>query len=385
VLSRQPDPFWLVDSRVVGLVFWVGVLLVLGGLIWAVALMERRKHMALVNVGILLTSVMLLLLAGEVAVRVYQRVAYRIPLLVPMRVYLDRELGWEGRKAFGNPGTTRLKIFVVGDSFTNGLGLPVDDLYYSVLGRALDAEVFAYGGGGYGTLQELLVIERYLPTIKPDLVLLQVHSNDLINNQWELERASYFNNNLAVRPYLVGDTIQYRFPAFLGGPRLFMAAHSRLFYSIILDVERWGAELARRGHLHSVETDIETKGLGFAPFRDAVATTDKIVGEIKRHVGSIPLVAFPADAPMPYVEQLRNIFHRHEIGFADEVPAQIETEEVKGIALRLVDGSHWNVRGHAICGRVLAEWLARRGYLERGQTVLRNRLSRVDLLSSVPA
>jgi alkylation response protein AidB-like acyl-CoA dehydrogenase len=42
--------------------------------------------------------------------------------------------------------------------------------------------VQVYGGHGYGTLQEYLVIDKYIDEIKPDLILLQVCSNDFTNN-----------------------------------------------------------------------------------------------------------------------------------------------------------------------------------------------------------
>ena len=150
----------MVDSSLVSVLLWAGFVLILAALIVSVALLSRSSRArTVVNVGILLTTIMLLFLAGEVAGRIYHRVVYGIPLRVPMTVYLDRGLGWGGKQAFWNPDTSRFKILVVGDSFTHGLEVPKDQMYYSALGRALNAEIFAYGGGGYGTLQELLVAD----------------------------------------------------------------------------------------------------------------------------------------------------------------------------------------------------------------------------------
>ena len=73
--------------------------------------------------------------------------------------------------------------------------------------RLLDVEVFMYAGPGYGTLQEYLALDRYLPEVRPDLVLVQLCRNDAVNNLWALERSSYLNNNLMVRPYLEGERI----------------------------------------------------------------------------------------------------------------------------------------------------------------------------------
>jgi hypothetical protein len=58
-----------------------------------------------------------------------------------------------------------------------------------VLGRALGAESFAYGVMGYGTLQQYMILDRYLDEIQPGLIILQMCSNDLINNSLSVEIA----------------------------------------------------------------------------------------------------------------------------------------------------------------------------------------------------
>jgi lysophospholipase L1-like esterase len=358
-LVSTPYLFWLADHPAGAILLWSSFLFALVGLIVAIWLLVRAARGWLVNLGLVVVAVAFAVLVGEVVARLYYLQRYDIDLLVSMRVHRDEVLGWEGTKEFGDPHSRRFKIFVIGDSFTEGAGVPRGARYYNVLGRTLDAEIFAYGGGGYGTLQEYLVMDRHLPEIEPNAVLLQVHSNDFINNSWELERASYFNNNLAVRPYQVGDNVEYHFPSRLGGLRLFLAAHSRLFYDAILDVERLGADLASRNLLRSVEADIQARGLEFAPFRRAVQTTDALIARMKRRAGNIPLVAFPADRDDHFFEQWRAIFQRNEIPFIESLPGRIRDAETKGAKLRLSDGAHWNAEGHALCGTTLAEWFVK--------------------------
>ena len=90
---------------------------------------------------------------------------------------------------------------------TQAVEVSDDQTYYSRLKRLLDIEVFAYGGGGYGTLQEFLIFDKYVDLIKPDIVLWQFSNNDIINNAPDLEAASTINNNGLVRPYLVNGHI----------------------------------------------------------------------------------------------------------------------------------------------------------------------------------
>src|SRR5205085_1716107 len=94
----------------------------------------------------------------EAGLRVRQRFN-GIPLLQSAGEYSDSEFGWKGTFVSGDISTQKPKILFVGDSFTDGLGVPPDAMYFRVAAKLLGIEAFAYGGKGYGTLQELLVLE----------------------------------------------------------------------------------------------------------------------------------------------------------------------------------------------------------------------------------
>jgi hypothetical protein len=133
---------------------------------------------------------------------------------------LDDELGWlalpnvtaridgkgfyrtnaEGFREWGDVTSKKTKILFVGDSFTGHPYTSNDDAYFSLIRKDLDVEVFAAGGGGYGTLQELMLIKRFIGKINPDLLVLQFCYNDFTNNSYEIEetrREKYF------RPYWI--------------------------------------------------------------------------------------------------------------------------------------------------------------------------------------
>lgn len=89
------------------------------------------------------------------------------------------------------PGTFR--ILCLGDSFTLGSEVALDQSYPKVLERFLNQqtaearqpvtyEVLNAGVGGYGTYQELLFLNEVGLTHRPDLILVQFYANDVSDN-----------------------------------------------------------------------------------------------------------------------------------------------------------------------------------------------------------
>lgn len=298
-------------------------------------------------------------IAAEFFYRVYEYRTRGVPLALSPTFFYDKELGWEGVEFLGDKATNKRKILVIGDSFTHGVEVAPSDMYYQTVGRKLDSEVFAYGGGGYGTLQEYLALKKRLGEVKPDLILLQVCSNDFINNSLDLESRSYFNNNLMVRPYWVDGKAVYRFPRFLGHLRFWLGG-SRLFYQLFVQIDRAQAALAKKGILRSVETDIAQDNGEFAAFRESLAVTSRLLGMIKAEVGGVPVVGFMADDAQPYWDRWKDVFKEQDLELINSVPTAIKAAEAGGASLRLKDGAHWNEDGQRLCGEVLAKELLRK-------------------------
>jgi lysophospholipase L1-like esterase len=254
--------------------------------------------------------------------------------------------------------TKKLKIFFVGDSFTDGCGVKTEYMYFSIVKNNLDAEVFAYGGKGYGTLQEYLVIDRYIDEIKPDLIILQACANDFINNVWTLESASYLNNNDMLRPYFENGRIQYRFPR---GPVLlkkYVIPHSRLAYCISKVVNRSLAALAKKGIIKTIENEITERGIELGQFKQSVLVTSELVDKLKKRCDKISLLAFSVDDTEPYFSQFRLMFKNKGIEFIEGIPKIIYEANMQGNKLLLKSG-HWNKDGHEIIGEYLAEYIKR--------------------------
>src|SRR6185369_12788218 len=102
--SAQGDDLMLPMTPVIygslaSVLLWTGFALILAALIVSIVLLSRRTRAGrAVNVCILLATTMLLVLAGEVAGRIYHRADFGIELLPPIGVFLDQSLGWAGRQ-----------------------------------------------------------------------------------------------------------------------------------------------------------------------------------------------------------------------------------------------------------------------------------------------
>lgn len=83
------------------------------------------------------------------------------------------------------------RIIALGDSVTFGWGVREEDTYPAQLGELLAAlhpdqrfEVINAGVSGYGTWQESAWLQQMAGQLQPDLVVVQVHLNDVADNLW---------------------------------------------------------------------------------------------------------------------------------------------------------------------------------------------------------
>jgi hypothetical protein len=242
-------------------------------------------------------------------------------------------------------------IFFVGDSFTMAVDASDEKTYYAWIAKVLKANAVAIGGGGYGTCQEFLVLDRFLDRIRPDMVVLQLCDNDFINNSCELESLSTRNNNSMRRPYL--DESGHLFYAMPGGyPRIFprlrmlVNRHSRFLYFVFSRIDR-----CRSASGDSVEDVIVQKGRDFPLYNQAVRVTAVALEMIRQRVPKdIPVVAFCAGD----CDELRSLCRKTGIQFIDGVSETLARAEQTGHSVRAADGAHWNETGHKIVGEYLA-------------------------------
>ena len=265
----------------------------------------------------------------------------------------------DGFRVFGDVDTKKKKIFVLGDSFTEGHTVSDGMTYYDYLWKNHEnIEIFAYGCGGYGSLQEYMILDRYFDIIKPDIVIWQFHKNDLINNNYFLESASFINNNRMVRPYLKNGKIEWLFPR-----QGYGWIHRLSRYSYLLKLINIRLEKEKVMKVGSVEYKVTR---GNKDFDATVATTDEIMGMVRERVGKTPVIAFRAggwQSNWP-PEIFPEICKKHNIFYLPGVQDFLSTAQKKGYTVNgTPHDSHWNNTGHTIAGKYILDILIKSGLL----------------------
>ncbi len=252
-----------------------------------------------------------------------------------------------GFRLFGDINTNKRKVFVIGDSYTEASTVSDGETYYDYLKKhANNVEVFAYGCDGYGSLQEYMILDKYFDMIKPDIILWQFCSNDIINNDHKLESLSIRNNNLLRRPYYMNGKIVWLHPT---------SAYSRI-YSIIKH-----SYFLRRMFITSARrfSSVENRTLyDHALFKKGIETTSEIMRLVKQRARDIPIIAFSVNE----TEYSKGVFfaicRSYGIYWINGVPEAISEAKKSG---KKVDNEpyngHWNRTGHAIAGEEILDWL----------------------------
>ena len=118
----------------------------------------------------------------------------------------------EGFREYGNLKDKNKNILIIGDSYTGGPYASDDEMYYSVIRdifikNDINLNWFIMGAGGYGTTQQLILLEKHLETIKPDILLHQFCVNDFFDNSDDISALSTSHNQYYRRPYFKNNKI----------------------------------------------------------------------------------------------------------------------------------------------------------------------------------
>lgn len=347
---------------------------------------------ALQNAGMLLAGVAAAVLIAETGIRLVHAFVYGLGTRYYYPIVSDPELGWRAvenyssrsmkRDAAGTPyevvfstdgfgfrlsgdiSSARTKVLIVGDSYTHAVDAGDGDTYYRVLRDRLPVEVFAYGAGGFGTLQESLVLDRHLDRIRPDIVVVQFSSNDFANNSVDLERRSS-DNNSRVRPYLQPDgtvrslyPARTRFSAWFAGPRTWLASRLRIMNEVFRAADILESRLLPKLGFAYVDGEIRARGSGVPEFRRSVDMTREIFRRIVGRAGKARVFAFSADDGEPYYAAFRSAARQAGVTVIESVPPAL-VRDGRGAALRALDRSHWSPAGHRVVGEALAGYFSK--------------------------
>jgi hypothetical protein len=116
-------------------------------------------------------------------------------------------LGLRDDKRETSPALTML---VIGDSFTADPFSGNEDMWYVAGARELEKlsgieansiRTLGGGGGGYGSYQELMVLQQIKQKVHPDIFVLQFCGNDFMNNHKKAEEDGIVRSQYMRRPY----------------------------------------------------------------------------------------------------------------------------------------------------------------------------------------
>ena len=264
-----------------------------------------------------------------------------------------------GFRRFDDPDSGKTRVWAVGDSTTQAYQVSAGQAYYDVLAELdPELEVFGYGVGGYGTVQQAMVLDRFWDEIQPHVVVWQMCSNDFINNDWRLEAKSNEHNNHMARPYLGEDgDIELRHPDMGLG---WLARHSLLVRRVV--VLRSSLRKRSRG---SVEAELSLDHPGL---RRSIATTRRAIADRIAEAPGTRFLAFFVPSPEGHGWEAAAWDEVCTLAGLDCLPEVAQAVESARQAGEIVDGGadpHWNARGHEIAARVIHERLGADGAFPR--------------------
>ena len=177
-------------------------------------------------------------------------------------------------------------VLVLGDSFTDGSQVELDELFTAHLEQALDrVAVLNAGVGGYSTVQELLLLEQWLAELVPDVVVVAVYQNDFEDNLMP-----YFAG-MGPRPHarvrngkteLVRDRDPSTFEPFLlpAPGRFWLYQHSAIYRSLQknLFLPRRGDQLWQREKRQRDALPLADQRLAMADLIELLATATQTAG-----------------------------------------------------------------------------------------------------------
>ena len=99
-----------------------------------------------------------------------------------MAVTIDARGCRADRAGSPDPPPETLRIVAVGDSFTFGQGVEAHEAFPANLERRLEGRVFNLGVPGYGLDQQLLMLESRGLRLRPDLILVGLHTPDVFRS-----------------------------------------------------------------------------------------------------------------------------------------------------------------------------------------------------------
>ncbi len=286
--------------------------------------MSKKIKFALL---LFLFTVTLCLVTGEILVRTFKAPLYP----------KDSELGW----IFPHKelkGSGKLKILVIGDSFTQARGISEGKAYYDYL-LPFASDLKVYGIGAFGTYQELLLLKRVLLNFPADVILWQFCPNDFINNIPDLERTFHSTLHVTDRPFLMNDgNSKFGYEIFPDLKIVRLLSSSRLFLYLY---QTWQVS-----HFPKISIILEEA----VKKSSSLEITEKI---FKKIIETLPTKSqfymFTTETSLPLAIEFNQLAKKNGIAVIP-VAEKLQSEKNKGENILGADHYHWNELGHRFVG-----------------------------------
>lgn len=261
--------------------------------------------------------------------------------------YNITEQGFRDTRVFQKE-KSNFRIIGLGDSYTFGIGVEVQDTYLKLLENKDTIDVINTGTSGYGTIHQLNLLKYHLKDYEYDLVILLFCDNDPIDNLEGISREVY-------NGYLVPKHSKYRIVQYMityasdHSQLMFLLIdrikNSKFLYGLFRDKNRAKAIHGQEKNISHSVSDEEWKG---------IERTQTLLLEFYREVltkNAKLVLVFIDDT---YVEKLKPVLNDNDIPFLNLTPAFLGKERD---FYRFPHDGHWNSVGHKIASEAIYQFL----------------------------
>lgn len=237
-------------------------------------------------------------------------------------------------------------VLFLGDSYTHAHEVSSGRAYYDFFENesAGRYSVFAVGVGGYGNLQEFMALERVFDQIRPYVVIWQLSGNDVENNVYEFEKASFGNNNQRPRPYLDLESGKVE----VKNPGFFLLEYSDLFRYLfqkflIIDHK---FEL---GLVSKLKNSLYPKGTRRLELqKQGLEVLNRLLKKARTKFPQVRFYGFSVGGG--YEDEFKKIFVQNGAGYFPDFFKTVN--QVANTDCRPLD-AHWNHLGNHVAGTAL--------------------------------
>ena len=203
------------------------------------------------------------------------------------------------------------------------------------------------GTGGYGTVQQYLLLEKYFEIIKPSIILHQFCTNDFFDNSIEISRLSTSHNQYYRRPYYINGKI-LRIDTNFAKSYRFLYKHSFIFkkFDQIYNFKQF--RLYGR----------YTKDIPSEYIEQTIDNTQILFSKIRKLIGQDTLYFSTncADEKHDYLSSEWEKIINNINGFAIVEPSKkLIKLKNNGLDVHHEDGGHINEEGNRIYGEMTAQ------------------------------